>query len=481
MKIHRVLGPPGTGKTHRLLELVEQELDRGIDAEQIAYVTFTRKGAQEAVTRAVDKFDIERNRFEYFRTIHSLAYRLLGMRDGDVMQFNDYREFGSQIGVKFNFNVDADEAMSGSEEGDKLRALEELARNTMRDYRQTWDDEQIDLEWERFDMYCRELRRFKADTQKFDFTDMLVNLLDSGIVIEELKTAFIDEAQDLSVLQWEVMLQTFGMAKQLYVAGDDDQAIYRWNGADAKRLGAIEFDSEEKLTQSYRCSRAVRDLAVGIVGRIDDRVEKTWEPRDADGSFDRLISEDELEIDESQSWYLLTRNRTGFKRWEDLLHELALPYLLRDKPYAKPEELAAIRAWESYRKGGDARDHDLTLAREMISGKFKGDVRDWDAPKDKVWYDAMVRLNARRRRFYREALRRERNLDVLPKIRVDTIHGVKGGEADQVALLTDVGYLSWLSMQESSDDEHRVFYVGVTRARHGLHLIEPATEMHYDI
>jgi len=46
-----VLGPPGTGKTTRLLNLLHAELERGTSVEQIAFVSFTRAARQEACAR----------------------------------------------------------------------------------------------------------------------------------------------------------------------------------------------------------------------------------------------------------------------------------------------------------------------------------------------------------------------------------------------------------------------------------------------
>jgi superfamily I DNA/RNA helicase len=75
-----ILGPPGTGKTTTLLDLVDQFLQQGIRPKQIGYFSFTKKAATEAATRAAEKFglDIE-NDLVNFRTLHSLAFRNLGM------------------------------------------------------------------------------------------------------------------------------------------------------------------------------------------------------------------------------------------------------------------------------------------------------------------------------------------------------------------------------------------------------------------
>jgi UvrD-like helicase C-terminal domain len=68
-----------------------------------------------------------------------------------------------------------------------------------------------------------------------------------------------------------------------------------------------------------------------------------------------------------------------------------------------------------------------------------------------------------------------------PRIKISTIHGVKGGEAENVVIQTDMALRTWNEFQENSDDEHRVWYVAVTRAKNRLYIIQPKTSMAYDI
>ena len=74
-----ILGPPGTGKTTTLLNLVDEFIQDGVRPKQIGYFSFTKKAATEAATRAADKFglDIE-NDLAFFRTLHSYAFNQLG-------------------------------------------------------------------------------------------------------------------------------------------------------------------------------------------------------------------------------------------------------------------------------------------------------------------------------------------------------------------------------------------------------------------
>jgi len=68
-----------------------------------------------------------------------------------------------------------------------------------------------------------------------------------------------------------------------------------------------------------------------------------------------------------------------------------------------------------------------------------------------------------------------------PRIRIATIHSVKGKEADNVLLLPDMTSLTHNSYNKDADSEHRVFYVGATRARKHLYLHKPLTDMFYPL
>ena len=74
-----VLGPPGTGKTQTLLGEVDKYLKK-TDPNRIGYFSFTQKAAYEARDRAIDKFNLTEDDLPYFRTLHSLAFRRLGIK-----------------------------------------------------------------------------------------------------------------------------------------------------------------------------------------------------------------------------------------------------------------------------------------------------------------------------------------------------------------------------------------------------------------
>ncbi len=85
-----VLGPPGTGKTHTLLNEVDNCLKQ-TDPNKIGYFAFTQKAAYEARDRAMEKFNLTEDDLPNFRTLHSLAFRRLGIKKENVYRPKQFK------------------------------------------------------------------------------------------------------------------------------------------------------------------------------------------------------------------------------------------------------------------------------------------------------------------------------------------------------------------------------------------------------
>ena len=329
----KLFGPPGTGKTTELLRLMEGLLEQGVSPARIAYLTFTVKARAEAVERATEKFGFETEELPYFRTLHSIAYRQLGMTGSTMLRKRDLGEFSEYIGMPITGPERLTESglamTNGNQRGDRFLAFDHLRRHRGQGvdeaYRQWREDETIYIT--RY--FSESYEQWKRHEGLRDFTDLLED------VSEPLPVdyVFVDEAQDLSRLQWQALSIIAADAERVWVAGDDDQAIFTWAGADPRELLRLKGEVRV-LGQSYRVPVEVHELAGKMVRRIKERQPKEWKPRDHRGKVRWLLNLDSVDFSREGSYLVLYRNHYLGKPVEALLHSEGLPYGHSARPVA---------------------------------------------------------------------------------------------------------------------------------------------------
>lgn len=493
-----ILGPPGTGKTTTLLGMVEEELDRGTAPEQIGYVSFTRKAATEARDRACARFGMDKDRFLWFRTLHSVCFRALGMTNADVLEGSRLVEFGDWIGIPVTSRFALDEGSAfGFQRGDRILFMENLARVMDVPLRQAYDRDSDDLSWHEVERVSRGLAEFKSARGLHDYTDMLRMFVDQQWS-PTLEVLFVDEAQDLSMLQWAVVAKLARGCRRVVFAGDDDQAIYNWAGA------AVDYfvdmpGSVRVLDRSWRVPRAVQRLSDGIISRVAHRRPKEWTPRDEEGEV-RQIALDEVDWTAPEI-LVLARNGLHLNAVEKRIRRSGYMYEMKGRPSIKDSIRQKLLTWERLRRGEAQRVEDVVrVYEEMTSGRgvARGYKELRGLPKDQlvtledlqahggllrtdVWHDALDRIPAVDREYIRACLRRGEKMSSSPRIRLSTIHGAKGGEAQEVVLITDMAGRTWREAERSPDDEARVWYVAATRAKERLSVVRPMTDRHFTL
>ena len=490
-----VLGPPGTGKTTYLLDKAEEFLEMGIRPEKLGYVAFTKKAANEALTRAVTKFGYETKELVYFRTLHSLCYHWLGLTRSDVMARSNLREFSKSIGERISSAWEGENLMALNSKGDKMLFLENMARNQCLGFREQWNNANSDISWMHFDWFSKNYSKYKENNFLIDYTDMLEMFLKSR-GSPNLDVLIVDEAQDLSALQWKCIEKLASNVEHVYIAGDDDQAIYRWAGADVQHF--IDLKGKNTyLKQSYRVPRKVHDVALGIVKRIGSRKEKVWEPKTEEGTVNFHTSFEHVDISQGD-WLFLARNNYLLNAVEDYLQVSGRIYQKANKPSVSENLITAIKDWESLRKGdsieagrirkiygymkagkGVKRGYKtLKTVRDDLNLDIKTLKADHGLLLDCIWHECFDLIGNTQREYVISCLRKGEKL-VSSKIRLNTIHAAKGGECENVVLLTDLANKTWEELYTNPDNECRAFYVGVTRTKSNLHLIRGKTRKEF--
>ena len=483
-----VLGPPGTGKTTTLLKKVDSYL-KNTDPDKIGYFAFTQKAAHEARDRAMRDFNLGEDDLPYFRTLHSLAFRKLGLKKDQVMQPRHYKDLGNKLGFPVTY-ADYQEDQGGifTSDSEYLRIIQ-LAqlRNITPEQQFDLAEHTQDLERDQLRIIANELIRYKKEYNLIDYNDMILDFTKSDLS-PKFDVVFIDEAQDLSLMQWDMAKTIWKKTENAFIAGDDDQAIFRWAGADVDSFINLK-GTYLPLTQSYRIPTKVHNLAMNIINKITNRIPKTWQPKTNEGTLHRHFDVDSIDMT-TGDWLVLSRTRHMLNDIEESLYRQGLYYKNRYKRNDEQDLHEAATSWESGLKG-----HPLSYKqvekiskymsdkhwqKKKIKGMTKGGfynidqlVTDYGLQIKTTWYEAFDNAGQTRVNYLRKMRKNGEKLNEKPRIEMSTIHGAKGGEATNVVLMTDLTQNTMKGYERNPDDENRLFYVGATRTKENLHIVEP--------
>ena len=499
-----VLGPPGTGKTTKLLNLVEQYLSSGVAPDRIGYFAFTRRAATEAVERACLKFSFNKKQLPFFRTLHSLAFLQAGLTHSQIITGQKYQEIADWLKIG-GFYSDPTEQGPYKDfgYGDKFLEIINIARIMQQPLRKVYNESIVPLktDWARVDYVNRGLVHWKNSYGLFDYTDMLETFIERNLA-PKLEVVFIDEAQDLSPLQWKMVSLLQANSKICYVAGDDDQAIFRYAGADVSHfvnlVGDVTF-----LKQSYRIPSKHHALCNEVIKRVVGRREKSFQPKDEVGYLDWHRHSEEVDLSQGD-WLLLSRTTKGAQQIEEEVRRRGHLYIYNGSKSIDSKVLESVRIWESLRKGDKKSADDVRIvfkqmlfntevaygSKSMPNGEqgimysIEDLLKEHGLLHTRPWDESLGKIPQKDRSYIKACLKKGESLTEDPRIRISTIHSAKGAQATNVMLLTDTmrrPYSMWRKISTFDEDEARVWYVGLTRAKQNLHLIHPMFSRGYSI
>lgn len=449
MKKKVIYGPPGTGKTTYLMSLLETKLE-DYDAERIAFVSFTQQGTYEGVKRAIAKFSLKGSQTQYFRTIHSLCFRQLGIHKSMMVGKNHYKILSEATGLPF-VGYYTEEYMS-----DNDRYIHALSMNKHNpEYGQLL---LRDLSARKYNYIDFQYNEMKKQMGLRDYDDLLLDYLEFGKPLD-IDIAFVDEGQDLTPLQWKVVNKLFANAQEIYVAGDDDQAVYEWSGARVDQFMGFSDDCMV-LNKSYRLPENILRLAKNITKDIVNRKFKAFTDKGDPGVI--LTARQIYDIDFKGGELVLARTNWLLKKMAKDFSTLGIPYELKGKLSIDKRIVNAINAHVQFELGSI---EDLGHFKSY----FKNESRNpWQktidlSPEEITHYDTVLLYN---------------RID-MPPVLFKTFHSSKGSENSHVILSPDMSNKVYKNLAKNRDSELRCLYVGMTRTDNKLTILMPKEKRFY--
>jgi superfamily I DNA/RNA helicase len=484
----RVFGPPGTGKTTYLARQIERA--RKVHGGENIFVTsFTRAAAIEIASRVgiiLPKASVG--------TLHAHCYRALDfpeLAENHISEFNAKHPdlaITADVDVDDPFDVQPATAPGAEayQEMHRLRSMLiplELWPTNVRILYDAWED------WKRGD-------------NLLDFTDLLeIALKDISYAPNNPVVGFVDEAQDMTPLQFALVRKWGSKMDTLVLVGDEDQCLYNFLGAspDSMLDPPLPDDHIIVLGRSYRVPQSILSWSENIISKVERRQKKEYKPREENGKVvegkvrlsqanakdpSMLLLEIEKDMKQGKKIMVLASCAYMLIPFIQLMRQEGIAYhnpyrlkqgawnpLNRGRGTSSAERLTSFLKFSKSLWGDNASSTwsaddmqkwipliDSKVLKRGIKEKLKkakptdkftiADVfSDEDAltmvfgseEKKLEWFEANLTNEGKKKMQYPLKVLKKKASQLLdqPQIIVGTIHSVKGGEADIVYVLPD--------------------------------------------
>lgn len=531
-KIIVTLGPPGCGKTTQLAASAQKARLRYQDARALIIGSLTNAAAKEIASRDTGVHPAQ------VGTLHALCYRQLNhpeltekhLADWNKTHAPKYRQTISDKRYdRTPENAQPEESYNGNP-GDALMQRLDLYRHGMHEF-YTYKKE--------IQQFAEKWQEWKEENMLVDFTD----LIERGLQWEfddaapfGAKLGIFDECQDFSKLEWALVHKWSKAMQFVLVAGDDDQCLYAWRGADPNSL--IDMDPApievRVLPQSYRLPHKIHTYCEDWIHRLSHRMDKPYAPRDAEGlvkytnggihQITPILHECERAYRDKKTLMILTACgyqidriilklrahgipfsntwRIANGRWNPLAKRGRgqISAMDRVKAYTAAQDVftwtpTQLKFWThlieaksgllvrgAKQKIKDMPNHGAPMSYSDLLPFFtKGVLSEAINGEIPYLFNHMSGNTLKGLKYVRECLNAEeiykdKRNEQPPLITVGTIHSVKGGEADRVIICPDLSPAAWDEWDiegPGRDGILRQFYVGMSRAKEELILATP--------
>lgn len=286
-----VLAGAGSGKTRVIIYRIGRLIGDGTDPSRILGVTFTNKAAGEMRERLRSLVGADGSKVQ-LSTFHALGLSILKAEyeaAGLSKRFCIY-DTSDQMSLVRELMRRVRVADRRLDAGKILDIILKTKRERLKEVAIDWGDDYELAAYELYPRYVEEMRAFNA----VDFDDLLLRSMDVLQIpevgarwAEKFDYILVDEYQDTSSDQLEMLKILAGERNNVCVVGDDDQSIYAWRGAVVDNILRFsrEFGSAKEviLDQNYRSTGHILNAANSVIRNNQVRKEKKLWSADGEG------------------------------------------------------------------------------------------------------------------------------------------------------------------------------------------------------
>lgn len=517
---YKIFGPPGTGKTTFLLSIVKEAVQNGIyNPKEIGFLSFSRAAAHEAKARVLKVLpDYLEGDFPYFSTIHAVCRTLLDMKKSQIFAAKQASQFAKDTGFPLSGGIQDTESIftssNGYEEGDVFQNIRSYCLHTGEEPVSVINEynarSMYPVQYSRFIDFQKSYTAYKSATgehpQYYDFDDMLTEVERTGLT-PRLKLLIVDEAQDLSPLMWKIINMWSNRADKVIIAGDPYQAIYEFQGARPAVMLEYPADYAFTLDTSFRCPSQVHAASVEIVNRMNQRYENDiFIPRIKGG----FVTDEEYrpgaEWDIKKRVFYLVRDNKRLNEVSKRLFKDSVPFgfIRGRKPPYTVKECKSLMYLDKLRNDMPVSVRECAEALEIVPAKgvlirgakkasvsaigesgynetrciyandfttkFFSDMGKQMFENGTLW--ETLTIDPEKAMYAKEIIDiyGYEYFDMKPNLLLGTIHSAKGKEADYVVIDPEMPRKVWKEFVTNPENEHRLAYVAMTRAKEGVYV-----------
>ena len=298
-----VLAGAGSGKTKVLTNRIANLIENGVSPYEILAITFTNKAALEMKDRVFNLIGMDARRIQ-ISTFHSFGlkmikenYEVLGYdKNFTILDSDDTLTVIKKIMKEYNMDTKFYNARTiRNKISSAKNELINLSKFSKIEY-----DKQIVAVYERYE-------RMLKNNNSMDFDDLLllpIRLLDDKEILnnyqERYKYILIDEYQDTNEAQYKLSKKLASKYHNIFVVGDNDQAIYAFRGANFKNILNFEKDYPECITvlleENYRSTKNILGAANSVISHNKERKDKNlWSNKEEGNKIVYVKTDNEKE------------------------------------------------------------------------------------------------------------------------------------------------------------------------------------------